>query len=38
MTTLITIGALIVLGAGIVTVSCCMLSSQISQEEEKEEG
>lgn len=37
MTTLIIIGVLIVLGAGIVIVSACMLSSKIS-EDEREEG
>jgi len=33
MTTLIIIGVLTVLGAGIVIVSACMLSSQISEDE-----
>ncbi len=34
-TILIIIGILIILGAGIITVSACILSSKISQEEEK---
>ncbi len=36
MTTLIITGVLIVLGAGIIAVSACMLSAKISQEEERE--
>lgn len=35
MTIIITTGILIILGAGIIICSCCILSSKISQEERK---
>lgn len=38
MTTIITIGVLCVLGAGIICASCCMLSAKISREEEESQN